>query len=103
MDRLYRVLLGDAGDIMRIEAAMLSGAISGAVMHPLLAHVDDETLGTRLTVVSRRFLGLKPYVAGHGSLERVEGDILLPVTSLRSRGGDVGEVVDVGLAGDNVG
>lgn len=60
MDRLYRVLLGDVGDDMRIEGAMLSGAISSAVMHPLVADVDDERLRTRLADVSRRLLGLAP-------------------------------------------
>lgn len=60
MDRLYGVLLGDAGDDMRVEAAMLSGAISSAVMHPLIADVDDETLRTRLTHISRRLLSLAP-------------------------------------------
>ncbi|MDR3658653.1 MAG: TetR family transcriptional regulator [Mycobacterium sp.] len=58
MDRLYRVLLGDAGLDGRIEAAMFSGAISAAVMHPLVADVDDDTLLARLTDLSRRLLGL---------------------------------------------
>ena len=58
MDRLYRVLLGDSGDDGRIEGAMLSGAISSAVMHPLVADVDDNTLLTKLTDMSRRLLGL---------------------------------------------
>lgn len=58
MDRLYRVLLGDSGVDVMIEAAMLQGAISSAVMHPFLADVDDVTLRTRLTDVSRRILGL---------------------------------------------
>lgn len=60
MDRLYRVLLGETGDDVLIEAAMLSGAISSAVMHPLLADVDDDTLRARLTDLSRRLLGLTP-------------------------------------------
>lgn len=60
MDRLYGVLLLDSGGDVPIEAAMLQGAISSAVMHPLLAGVDDETLKTRLTDVSRRLLGLAP-------------------------------------------
>jgi AcrR family transcriptional regulator len=60
MDRLYRVLLGDAGHDMRIEAAMLSGAISAAVMHPLIADVDDDTLRARLVDLSRRLLSLAP-------------------------------------------
>jgi AcrR family transcriptional regulator len=58
MDRLYRVLLSDAGLDGRIEAAMFSGAISAAVMHPLVADIDDDTLLTRLTELSRRLLGL---------------------------------------------
>jgi AcrR family transcriptional regulator len=58
MDRLYQVLLSDAGLDGRIEAAMFSGAISTAVMHPLVADIDDETLLTRLIDMSRRLLGL---------------------------------------------
>lgn len=58
MDRVYRVLLSDAGLDGRIEAAMFSGAISSAVMHPLVADIDDETLIDRLTDLSRRLLGL---------------------------------------------
>ena len=58
MERLYRVLLSDAGLDGRIEAAMFSGAISTAVMHPLVADIDDETLLARLTDLSRRLLGL---------------------------------------------
>ncbi|TVS88215.1 TetR/AcrR family transcriptional regulator [Mycobacterium helveticum] len=58
MDRLYRVLLSDAGLDGRIEAAMFSGAISATVMHPLVADIDDDTLLDRLTDLSRRLLGL---------------------------------------------
>ena len=58
MERLYQVLLSDAGLDGRIEAAMFSGAISTAVMHPLVADIDDETLLTRLIDMSRRLLGL---------------------------------------------
>ncbi|MCV7031757.1 TetR/AcrR family transcriptional regulator [Mycobacterium sherrisii] len=59
MDRLYRVLLSDAGLDGRIEAAMFSGAISAAVMHPLVADIDDETLLARLTDMIRRLIGLR--------------------------------------------
>jgi AcrR family transcriptional regulator len=58
MDRLYQVLLSDAGLDGRIEAAMFSGAISTAVMHPLIADIDDDTLLARLTDMIRRLLGL---------------------------------------------
>ncbi|MGH3969138.1 MAG: TetR/AcrR family transcriptional regulator [Mycobacterium sp.] len=58
MDRLYQVLLSDAGLDGRIEAAMFSGALSTAVMHPLVADIDDHTLLERVTDLSRRLLGL---------------------------------------------
>ena len=58
MDRLYQVLLRDAGLDGRIEAAMFSGALSTAVMHPLVADIDDDTLLARVTDLSRRLLGL---------------------------------------------
>jgi AcrR family transcriptional regulator len=58
MQRLYNVLLSDAGLDGRIEAAMFSGAISSAVMHPLVADIDDDTLLDRVTELSRRLLGL---------------------------------------------
>jgi hypothetical protein len=52
------VLLSDAGLDGRIEAAMFSGALSTAVMHPLVADIDDDTLLDRVTDLSRRLLGL---------------------------------------------
>jgi AcrR family transcriptional regulator len=57
MERLYRVLLGE-GEDGPLEGAMLSGAISSGVMHPLVADVDDDTLRTKLTDMTRRLLGL---------------------------------------------
>jgi AcrR family transcriptional regulator len=66
MDRLYRVLLREGKD-GALEGAMLSGAISSGVMHPLVGDIDDDTLRTKLTNMTRRLLGLpvKP-VAGTG-------------------------------------
>ena len=66
MDRLYRVLLRE-GEDGALEGAMLSGAISSGVMHPLVGDIDDDTLRTKLTNMTRRLLGLpvKP-VAGTG-------------------------------------
>ena len=58
MDRLDQVLLSDAGLDGRIEAAMFSGALSTAVMHPLVVDIDDDTLLARVTDLSRRLLGL---------------------------------------------
>ena len=57
--RLRVVLIGDdAGPEARVRTAMLIAATSGAVMHPFVADLDDETLRTQLTHLARRFLGL---------------------------------------------
>jgi hypothetical protein len=37
---------------------MLTAAIGGAVMHPLVADLDDETLRRQLLRLARRFLDL---------------------------------------------
>ncbi|MFN6552405.1 TetR/AcrR family transcriptional regulator [Mycolicibacterium septicum] len=59
IERLYAALLGtEAGVEARFHAAMLSSAISVAVMHPLLADIDGETLRGQLTQMTRRMLGL---------------------------------------------
>lgn len=59
MDRLCNLLMGDDTTRgARVSAAMLTAAISGAVMHPLVAGVDDETLRSHLEQLARRFLGL---------------------------------------------
>jgi AcrR family transcriptional regulator len=58
LTRLYGVLLGDADDEARVPAAMLSGAIGTAVMHPLVADVDDDTLRSQLLLLTRRLLAL---------------------------------------------
>lgn len=60
MDRLYRLLMGDdAGADARVPAAMLIAAIGGAVMHPIVADLDDDTLRAQLLVLARRFLDLR--------------------------------------------
>jgi AcrR family transcriptional regulator len=59
MQRLYRVLMGDdAGPDARVPAAMLTAAIGGAVMHPLVADLDDDALRSQLLHLARRFLEL---------------------------------------------
>ncbi|WP_454793293.1 TetR/AcrR family transcriptional regulator [Mycolicibacterium lutetiense] len=59
IERLYAALLGtEAGAEARFHAAMLSSAISVAVMHPLLADIDGETLRVQLNQMTRRMLGL---------------------------------------------
>lgn len=56
--RLYRVLVAGTGEDARIQAAMLSGAISSAVMSPFVADIEDETLRVKLTDLVRRMVGL---------------------------------------------
>jgi AcrR family transcriptional regulator len=61
MDRLYRLLMGDqAGKEGRVPAAMLTAAIGGAVMHPLAADLDDDTLRAELLRLATRFLDPLP-------------------------------------------
>jgi len=59
MDRMCRLLVGDATTHeARVSAAMLTAAISGAVMHPFVAGLDDDTLRAQLEQLARRFLRL---------------------------------------------
>ena len=59
IERLYAALLGtEAGIEARLHAAMLSSAISVAVMHPLVADVDDKILRKHLIEMTRRMLDL---------------------------------------------
>ncbi|WP_281259697.1 TetR/AcrR family transcriptional regulator [Mycolicibacterium palauense] len=66
MARLYGVLLGGQDEDARIQGAMLSGAISSAVMNPLVADIDDATLREKLTEMTRRLLdaGTRPVARG---------------------------------------
>ena len=59
MDRLNLLLMGpDAGPESHIATAMLTAAISGAVMHPFAVRRNDEVLRTQLLRLAQRFLGL---------------------------------------------
>jgi AcrR family transcriptional regulator len=58
IERLYSVLLGDLGDEARVPAALLSGAISAGVMHPLVADMDDDELRKQLLRYMRRLIDL---------------------------------------------
>jgi AcrR family transcriptional regulator len=60
MHRLRRILLGDDhGPEARVRVAMLIASTSGAVMHPFVADLDDDTLRAELLRLARRFLGLR--------------------------------------------
>lgn len=59
MRRLRHLLVGSAsGPEARVQMAMLVAAISGAVMHPFVAGLDDDTLRVQLLHLARRFLDL---------------------------------------------
>jgi AcrR family transcriptional regulator len=57
--RLDRLLTGEGTSTeSAVATAMLTAAISGAVMHPLVMDHDDDTLRRELQRLARRFLGL---------------------------------------------
>ena len=59
MDRLSTVMTaGDDRVESRVRAAMVSAAIGGAVTHPLVTDLDDETLRAQLLALSLQFLAL---------------------------------------------
>jgi AcrR family transcriptional regulator len=59
MRRLHRLLMGeDVSDEANVRVAMLVAAISGAVMHPFVVDLDDDTLRPQVLHLARGFLGL---------------------------------------------
>lgn len=55
MDRLFAVLTGgDASAAARVRGAMISAAIGGAVTHPLVMDLDDETLRSEMRRFTRQ-------------------------------------------------
>ena len=56
IQRLYSVLVGDAGDDSRVLAAMLSGAIAVGVVSPIVADIDDERLRSQLRRITARLM-----------------------------------------------
>jgi AcrR family transcriptional regulator len=55
MVRVNRVLMGGASDARsRVRAGMLAAAIAGAVIHPLVVQLDDETLRRQLFEQARK-------------------------------------------------
>jgi AcrR family transcriptional regulator len=60
MERVNRVLMGGVSDSRaRVLAATLASAIAGAVIHPLVLDLDDETLRSQLLKQIRRLLPLR--------------------------------------------
>lgn len=59
MQRFRVLLIGDdTSPEARVRTALLMAAVSGAVLHPLVAGLDDDVLRVQLLRLVRRFLGL---------------------------------------------
>jgi AcrR family transcriptional regulator len=57
MVRVNRLLMGGtSGPRARVQAATLAAAIAGAVIHPLVLDLDDETLRSQLMKQARKLL-----------------------------------------------
>jgi AcrR family transcriptional regulator len=60
MARVNRLLMGGASHPRaRVQAATLAAAIGGAVIHPLVLDLDDETLRSQLLKQVRKLLALR--------------------------------------------
>jgi AcrR family transcriptional regulator len=56
LNRLTDLLMGPGtGRHRHMQTAMFMAALSGAVMHPMLSDMDDETLRSELLQLARRF------------------------------------------------
>ena len=55
LDRLTDLLGPATGPHRHMQTAMFMAALSGAVMHPMLNDMDDETLRSELLRLARRF------------------------------------------------
>ena len=57
--RVYSLLLDDEADPAgQVRAAIVSAAIGGAIVNPLVAGLDDATLRAELLTVTRRLFEL---------------------------------------------
>jgi AcrR family transcriptional regulator len=60
MARVNRLLMGGASNPRaRVQAATLAAAIAGAVIHPLVLDLDDESLRSQLLKQARKLLSLR--------------------------------------------
>jgi len=59
MTRVYGILLGvDDGPAERMRIAIVSAAIGAAIVHPLVADLDDESLRSELLAVTRQLFDI---------------------------------------------
>ncbi len=56
--RVYGLLLDDDDPRSQVRAAIVGAAIGGAIVNPMIANLDDETLRAELLVVTRRLFDL---------------------------------------------
>jgi AcrR family transcriptional regulator len=83
MERVNRVLMGGASDARgRVLAATLAAAIAGAVIHPLVLDLDDESLRSHLLRQVRKLL--PPLATMPGRSEIRQGASLRWTISKRS-------------------
>ena len=60
MERVNRMLMGGASDDRaRVQAALLASAIGGAVIHPLVLDLDDQSLRSQLLKQTRKLVALR--------------------------------------------
>jgi len=60
MERLNRVLMGGvSGAAARVQAATIAAAIAGAVIHPVVLDLNDESLRTHLLKQVQKLLRLR--------------------------------------------
>jgi AcrR family transcriptional regulator len=61
MTRVYSLLLGeDVGPRSRMRTALVSAAIGAALVHPIVADLDDRTLRDELRAITGRLFDLAP-------------------------------------------
>jgi len=59
MARVNRVLMGGSDARARVQAATLATVIAGAVIHPLVLDLDDETLRAELLAQTEKLLAAR--------------------------------------------
>ena len=60
MERLNRLMMGGSSDPQaRVRAAMIIACIGGAVIHPLVVDLDDESLRAEMLKQTRKLLPLR--------------------------------------------
>lgn len=58
LDRVYGLILAGAGTQQRVRVAMMGATIGAAVVNPLVADIDDDTLRVELLDAARRLFDL---------------------------------------------